>query len=291
MGVKSRTIANTVFGADVALFTFGTDDTFYKYLTDASLTISTPSTTAKSIMDFDTAAQAGPSSVTLSASKILVGEGVPIIATALGETSAAWGFTAVVRHSTGGSQYENNVTTPYTGYWLFTNAKLTCGDGAVTESLEAVLQGELKESHGAAATIAARTDYDDTAYPQQLSSLVIGSDDYVNLYDSFDIDVSFGTTVGSAVLDKWQWPMTTGRDRITVNASRVVENASSAASLFWLELARARAAVPVTIPINGLTFTGSFLVEDAKWTSGGAGAQKETITLRNNGTVTMTEGS
>lgn len=289
MATKSRTIANTVFGADVAVLTLGSNSDAYKYLTDASLTISTPSTTAKSIVDFDTAAKAGPSSVTMSCSGIIVSDGVPMIASALGETDA--GFSAVIRHATGGTQYQNNVTTPYTGYWLFTSAKLTAGDGAVTESLEAVLQGELKESHGAAATIAARTDYDQTLYPQQLTSLAIGSDDFINLYDSFDIDVSFGTTVGSAVLDGWQWPVSTGRERITVNASRVVENASSAASLFWLELARARAAVTVTIPINSLVFTGSFIVEDAKWSSGGSGAQKETITLRNNGVVTMTEGT
>jgi hypothetical protein len=281
MATLARTAARTRYGVDLAVYTVNAVADLYKYITDASMSVNTGTASGRAAKDLDLSAVGLASGCTIDGSKIVVSTGLPMMAIALSATPY---FTAVIRHAATGNSY--TVTSP--GTFLLTSAKLSASTGVVSESFSAVLQGILAGTSPTAATPAARTDLSATQYGANLASLAIGSDDYVNLFDSVDIDVSIGTASEGAVLDAWNWPVQTER-KITINASRMVESpASAGASLFWTNLAIARAAVSVSVGICSLAFAGTFIITDAKWALGGvSGAQKETITLESTGAVTL----
>ncbi|HEY3265551.1 MAG TPA: hypothetical protein VGM37_01395 [Armatimonadota bacterium] len=287
----ARNVANTRFGVDVAIATIvdsaSVSVPLVAYLQDAGLKISTPTESAGSIADLDQWLAAGPNSATLDMTKVAVTTGAPLIALALSENP--W-FTASLQHAAKGSIYTN--TSP--GKWLVTSAKLSAsGGGVATESMSALLRGQLTEAHTTSTSAPAiRTDGADTAYGKSVAALTIGAFDAVTLFDSLDIDVSIGTEEGHAVLDGWQWPVQ-GKRSVKISASRLVEASSlaPAAALGWLELARARAYVSVSIEIGNLTFEGTGMIEEAGWTHGGGGAQKETVSLSIQGQLSMQGGS
>jgi len=289
MAVPTRTGNQTCFGVDVAVWALDTLE-LYKYLTDCSLNISSTVQDGRSVMDMDTWLYQGPSSVTLDTSKVAVTGNLPLMAMAFVNPPT---FAANLRHSRTGNHYAN--TSP--GSFLITSAKLNCTEGAMTESMSAILQGALTATTPAAsAAIAARTDMSSTVYGESLGSLVVAPYgtvdttpyDMINFFESFDIDVSIGHVEGHAVADVWQWPVQTDRT-VTINASKIVEAPvapATASTLTWFELARSRAVAAVSIVLGSVEFAGNFAVTEAKWTSGGSGTQKETITLRNIGELT-----
>ena len=277
----SRTDRTQRYGVDLAVFTIGSDASYYQYVTDASLGVSLPTTSGRAAKDLDILIASGASSATIDASNVIVNAASPMLAIALSDTPS---FTAVLRHAATGDSY--TVTSP--GKFLLTSCKFSASGGALTESWSAVLQGALVGTTPAAASPAARADLANTQFGVDVGSLEIGTgNDFLAHFDSFDIDVSIGTAVESAVMDAWQWPVQTER-KIVLNASRIVDSpvTTPAASLYWTNIAIARTDVAVSIEFGGGTFSGNMICTDAKWSLGGAnGAQKETITLENYGTM------
>lgn len=271
------------YGVDLAVFTIDSDASYYQYVTDASLSVSTPTTSGRAAKDLDILIAAGANGATIDASNIITDAYCPMLTIALSDTPY---FTATLRHAATGNSY--TVTSP--GKFLMTSCKFSANNGALTESWSAVLQGELAASTPAAASLEARADLFSTQFGVDVGSLVIGTgNDFIAHYDSFDIDVSIGTAVESAVMDAWQWPVQTER-KIVLNASRIVDSpvTTPAASLYWTNIAIARMIVAVSIEFGGGTFSGNMICTDAKWSLGGAnGAQKETITLENYGPMTF----
>jgi len=281
----SRTNYTQRYGVDLAVFTIGQDASYYQYVTDASLGVSLPTTSGRAAKDLDILIASGASSATIDASNVIVNTASPMLAIALSATPY---FTAILRPAATSDSY--TVTSP--GKFLLTSCKFSASNGALTESWSAVLQGALTNTSPvpAAASPAARADLASTQFGVNVGSLEIGTgNDFLAHYDSFDIDVSIGTAVESAVMDTWQWPVQTER-KIVLNASRIVDSpvTTPAASLYWTNIAIARTSVAVSIEFGGGTFSGNMICTDAKWSLGGAnGAQKETITLENYGAMTF----
>lgn len=293
MPAKTRTASLTQYGVGVALWTITGAPTaaLVQYLESASLGVATATNDGSSVLDLDMALKAGPSVVTLDMSKVCATAAptVPLMALALGDTPY---FSAILRHSRSGDYYIN--TSP--GVFLITSAKLSAsGEGPIIESMSATLQGALTATTPAStAAPTVRSDLANTAFAKDLVAIAFGTtgtaastDDYINFFDSFDIDVSIGLNEGHAVYDPWQWPVQAHR-KTTISASRVVESpaiASPAAALDWFNMAKARAAVKCAISLGSQSFactTANAVITDAKWESGGEGVQKETITLEIN---------
>ncbi len=282
----SRTNYTQRYGVDLAVFTLDSDTTYYQYVTDATLGVSLPTTSGRAAKDLDILIAAGASSATIDASNIITDAYCPMLTIALSDTPY---FTAILRPAATSDSY-TNATANTTGKFLLTSCKTSVSEGAITESWSAVMQGALASTTPTTATVGRRSDLASTQFGVDVGSLEIGTgNDFLAHYDSFDIDVSIGTAVESAVMDTWQWPVQTER-KIVLNASRIVDSpvTTPAASLYWTNIAIARTIVAVSIEFGGGTFSGNMICTDAKWSLGGAnGAQKETITLENYGAMTF----
>ena len=284
MAVLSRTGGNTVFGVDCALFTVDSNE-LVGYLQNASLRISRNVYRAGGTMDMDTWARHGPGSATLEATTVLTSLGAPLMAYAL--SNSEWAFDAVLRHARTG--------TNYAGHFLVTEGRINVTRDAATESVTALLQGQLTASAPAASSAPTpRGNYDKTLYGRDITSLVIGSDDYVNLYEEFSITTTIETADNHAVLDAYQFPLQVGGRRTVITASRIVEAPAKtpAHSLYWSQLQLAGSPVAFTA-ILGSTTIGSTAcrITDVTWEHGGEGAQRETITLETDLPATIETGA
>jgi hypothetical protein len=272
------------------------------YLQDGTMSVSTAVASGRSVADFDTYSALGVSTCSVDFTEVAVMTDQPMMAIALQDPSvSAPSFDGVFRHAATGDSITNDTGCE----WLMTSAKLSYSEGSATESWSAILQGAPVITQPAAGTAPTkRTDISDAAHGKTaVVALAIGPLgtasiwDFVDFFESFDIDVSISTVESHATLDRWTFP-TLAERKITINASRVVEApatveaftgtpatvmATPASHLAWTVLNCIGAVVAVAITFGNKSYTGNFAITDTKWSHGGDGAQKETITLENIG--------
>lgn len=280
MATVTRALAESQFDNNVAVFS--ADAVSYVGLfTNISFGIQTDTKESRAAVDFDDWVANGASGMSLSFSKVVESGLLPLVAIAL---SADPTIAVIFRHSRTGENYA--------GTFLITNARWETGEGAQSESVTAVLQGDITRSLPAISAAATpRTTQADSSFGDNVASVLIGTDDYYQVFTDLSISVDIQTQEAMAALDNVKYPVASSR-RTTVTVSKVVQAHATVptSALPFMELARARAAVAVVITAktagNTITFTNSGLCTDANTEV--SGAQRESLTVVCRGAAALT---
>lgn len=280
MAVKARALAESQFDNNVSVFTADAAD-YVGLFQSVQFGIQTDMRESRAALDFDDWVANGASGMTLNFTKVVESGLLPLVAIAL---SADPTMAVVFRHSRTGEHYS--------GTFLITNARWEGGEGAQTESVTAVLQGDITRTLPAISDAATpRATQADSSFGSDAASVLIGTDDYYQLFTDISISVDIQTQEAMAALDNIKYPKPSSR-RTTVTVSKVVQAHATVptSAIPFMEMARVRAAVAVVITAkaagNTVTFTNSGLCTDASLDV--SGAQRESLTVVCRGAAALT---
>jgi hypothetical protein len=110
----------------------------------------------------------------------------------------------------------------------------------------------------------------------------IGTDDYINLFKDCEIRFEIVTATQAAAKDDYEISQALRR-RVTITVRKLVETGGQQ----FLALASGTASATCSFTIGGKSYSGAFMVQDAGLTAGEDAGIDESITLINNGAVSV----